>query len=310
LASYFVDVNRKLRNPKIIELQLFQETEASVYRDELTGLFNYRYFRECLPQEIARADRYDGALSLAMIDIDDFKHYNDRHGHQGGNEALVELARLLQHALRKTDVPVRYGGEEFALVMPSTPKDAARKVVERVRAQIQAHPFGADGGGAPRRLTVSIGIATYPADAEKADELVRSADNALYIAKSRGKDQVVLFGDDRCSYRRLKARLAGSYCVVEAEFRPFTTLDVSEGGILLLTDRQLVLGQLLDIRLEIPGVAAVGCAGRVVRIQQKEKGRYETAIMIDKIGAADRTRLTRFVRSELKKPGLARVRPA
>ena len=144
-----------------------------------------------------------------------------------------------------------------------------------------------------------MGVATFPADADDVEGLVRNSDNALYIAKSRGKNQVVLYGADRRSFRRIKANLDGSYCIVEDEVRPFTTLDVSEAGLLLLTDRKLLLGQLLDIKMKLPDATPpVGCAGRVVRVQQNGSGRYEAGISIDRIGPMDRTRLVRFLRGE------------
>ena len=109
LVRYFLEVNRKLKNPKVIELKLFEQTQASVYRDDLTGLWNFRYFREYLAREIDRGERYSPVLSLIMVDIDDFKHYNDRNGHEVGNQALATIARLLAESLRKIDVAARYG---------------------------------------------------------------------------------------------------------------------------------------------------------------------------------------------------------
>ncbi|MEE9293327.1 MAG: GGDEF domain-containing protein, partial [Acidobacteriota bacterium] len=141
LLSYFVEVNRQLHNPKIIELKLFEQAQASIYRDELTGLYNFRYFREYLVREIQRGERHMPPLSLVMVDIDNFKQYNDRNGHEAGNEALATIAGLLKEAIRKTDVSARYGGEEFVLVLPSTPKTDAHQVAERARENIESRPF-------------------------------------------------------------------------------------------------------------------------------------------------------------------------
>jgi len=115
LVSYFVDVNRKLENPKIMELRLFQETQASAYRDELTGLHIFRYLREHLPVELERVDRYGTSLSLIMIDVDDFKMYNDVYGHTSCNRVLVAIAGIINDSVRATDMAVRYGGEEFLI---------------------------------------------------------------------------------------------------------------------------------------------------------------------------------------------------
>ena len=136
LASYFVQVNRQLRNPKIIELQLFAETERSASRDSLTGLCNYRLFREHLDRELQKGRRVDSTLSLVMIDIDSFKNYNDLNGHEAGNQVLISIASLLRSSSRDVDIAARYGGEEFALVLPSTSKIGACRVAERALGNV------------------------------------------------------------------------------------------------------------------------------------------------------------------------------
>lgn len=295
LVHYFVNVNRTLKNPKVIELKLFQETQASVYRDELTGLFNYRYFREHLPREIERNDRHDNSLSLVMIDIDDFKRYNDNHGHLAGNRALVALAELIEEAIRASDVALRYGGEEFVVMLPYTSKTDSLIVAERIRRRIERHRFAAES------LTVSLGIAAYPGDSAEPDDLVQKADSAMYMAKSRGKNCVCLYGDDRRTFKRLDAKLEGTLCEVSAEYCPFTTLDVSEGGLLLLADRNLKVGSLVDISMSIDEeVDDVACTGRVVRVEENAEGDYQAALQIVDISQPDRYRFHEYLR---KTPG-------
>jgi diguanylate cyclase (GGDEF)-like protein len=299
LVSYFVDVSHKLKNPKVIELHLFEETQKSAYRDELTGLYNYRYFREQLPREIERYERYGSTVSLLMIDIDDFKHYNDQHGHQVGNDALIGVARLLKKGLRGADTPLRYGGEEFAVILPSTPKDLGLTVAERVRTRIAEHPFPHSESQPGGHFTVSLGLATCPADALDADGLLRCADRALYAAKGRGKNRTYLYGEDRRSFRRMKVELEGTFCEVDAEFHPFTTLDVSEGSLFLVVDQNLEVGSLLTIRIGIPEAdTEVACAARVIRVEQREDGRFRAAIRITEISQRARQRLVKFIQAE------------
>ena len=298
LVSYFVEVNRKLKNPKIIELKLFEQTQASVYRDELTGLYNFRYFRDCLNREIQRGERSNQPMSLIMIDIDNFKHYNDRSGHEEGNRALATIARLLVAALRRIDVPARYGGEEFALILPSTTKGGALQVAERTRQQIEQHQFPHEETQPGGRLTVSLGIATWPADAREADQLVQHADSALYIAKARGRNQVHLYGQNRRSFRRIDAALNGRLCQLAAEYHPLTTVNLSEGGFLFLVDRQLPIGSLLDISITLPSAGApMNASARVIRVEEQGPGRFETAIRIIDIAAADRARLAEYIQA-------------
>ncbi len=156
-------------------------------RDGLTGLYNHRTFHLLLQDEIARAERYGEGLALLMIDIDHFKRVNDAHGHQAGDAVLTGLGERLEAQLRKVDRVCRYGGEEIAVILPSTA--AATQTAERLRSVVAAAPFAvADGKTVP--ITLSIGVATYPTDGAGIDKLVSAADNALYAAKAGGRNRV------------------------------------------------------------------------------------------------------------------------
>jgi diguanylate cyclase (GGDEF)-like protein len=299
LVSYFVEVNRKLRNPKVIELALFEQTQASAYRDELTGLCNYRLFREHLAREVERSVRHSSPLTLAMVDIDDFKTYNDRNGHESGNEALRTIAEVLVRALRGSDIAARYGGEEFALILPSTTKAGARIVAERARRDVEKQPFAHEAGQPNGSLTVSLGIATCPADATDAGGLIRCADSAMYVAKNRGKNQVHLYGQDRRSYRRVHAALDGTFCLLAAEYHPLTTLNVSAGGLLFIAKRELPLGTLVAVTIRMPGYDhEINASGRVVRVEEKGDGTYEAALRILDMPTTDQAALVNYLRDD------------
>jgi diguanylate cyclase (GGDEF)-like protein len=170
--------------------------------DGMTGLFNRGHFRERLARELERRRRYDGPLSLLMIDIDDFKRINDTHGHPLGDEVIVCIGETLKVLSRATDVPGRYGGEEFMALLPETDAEGAMQVAERLRAEIASRPVRVDGT-APITITVSIGVATCPAgvDTPELDELIGRADTALYESKRGGRDRVTryTFGQVRSS---------------------------------------------------------------------------------------------------------------
>jgi diguanylate cyclase (GGDEF)-like protein len=158
--------------------------------DPLTGLYNRRHCEEILRSELARIRRYGGCCSVAMIDLDFFKAYNDSLGHLAGDALLRELAALLREHLRVSDVLARYGGEEFVLVMVNTPKADAIRVMERLRALVEQYPFRAGRAQPLGRLTVSVGIASCPDDGWEYEDLMRVADEALYAAKRLGRNQV------------------------------------------------------------------------------------------------------------------------
>lgn len=164
------------------------ELSRLVYTDPLTGLPNRRHFSERFEAEVARVARYGGSFTLALVDCDHFKDYNDRHGHPAGDDALRELGFLLRDGLRASDSVARIGGEEFAVLMVGAHPGMAAMVAERLRARIADYTFGATCDS----LTVSIGLASAPEDARTPDLLFALADQALYAAKGRGRNAVAV----------------------------------------------------------------------------------------------------------------------
>jgi len=159
-------------------------------RDGLTGLYNHRYFQENLALEILRSKRYTRTFSLVFLDVDFFKQYNDTHGHLQGDAVLVALSKLLIAGLRKTDFAVRYGGEEFVLLLPETSKENAFALAGTIREKIAAHPFPGRETQPQGKVTVSMGIAAFPEDGSDGSTLLHHADNALYQAKNSGRNRV------------------------------------------------------------------------------------------------------------------------
>ncbi len=162
--------------------------------DELTGIFNMRGFVAIANRLFAQAQRYDRPASLLMVDSDNLKQVNDQHGHEAGNRLLQHLVKAVQSQLRFTDVPARYGGDEFVVMLPDTPARGALEVAERMRRAVEEAPFSTDAGRVPS--TVSIGVASYPEDGRSMDALLARADRALYLAKEGGKNRVARFKPD------------------------------------------------------------------------------------------------------------------
>lgn len=160
--------------------------------DSLTGLHNHRYFQERLSLETSRAERYEHDLSLLMIDIDFFKTYNDTQGHPTGDAALRNLAQIMLRSIRSTDVAVRYGGEEFAIILPETTMQEAAATADRIRQAVEQEGLS-DDTKEPVQLTISIGVATYPDHGIDKQSLISAADTALYQAKAQGRNRVSVF---------------------------------------------------------------------------------------------------------------------
>jgi diguanylate cyclase (GGDEF)-like protein len=166
-----------------------KRAEALSVTDDLTHLYNSRYLNLVLRRETKRASRSGRPLSLLFIDLDGFKGVNDTHGHLFGSRALVEAAELIRTSARETDVPARFGGDEFAVVLPDTGGEGAFAVGERIRERVAGHRFLA-GDGLDVHLTASVGVATLPDAAASADELVAAADKAMYRVKDSGKNGI------------------------------------------------------------------------------------------------------------------------
>jgi diguanylate cyclase (GGDEF)-like protein len=167
-----------------------RDLREQAIRDALTSLYNRRFLQDYLPRELMRAAREPASLALLMFDLDRFKQLNDRAGHPAGDQVLVEMGALLTAHVRGSDVACRYGGEEFALVLPGATLDGAIRRGEEICAAIRGERDRLRG------VTASVGIALYPEHADDAEALLRAADEALYDAKAAGRNQVRVFGSD------------------------------------------------------------------------------------------------------------------
>jgi len=172
-------------------VSLYDNMKRMAVTDGLTGLFNHREFYQSLRRELERARRYRHTLSLLMIDVDDFKQFNDRFGHPAGDFALRNIADLLRKCARATDVIARYGGEEFAVILPESTPGGALMVAERIKIEVAGHNF-IQNAEEPVHLTVSIGIFSSDSGDVTEDQIVSFADEASYTAKKAGKNQVVV----------------------------------------------------------------------------------------------------------------------
>lgn len=174
---------------------LRRQTELLSVTDEMTGLYNFRYFSQKLKEEVTRCARYGHTLSLIMIDLDKFKDFNDTFGHPAGDEALRNLAVIMRNNIRDVDVAARYGGEEFSIILPETGPKEAEIIIERIREKVSTYNFVAKDHKKHRQLTISAGIASFSQDAKDMKELIDLADKALYYSKERGRNCVTYYRD-------------------------------------------------------------------------------------------------------------------
>jgi diguanylate cyclase (GGDEF)-like protein len=173
----------------ILRANLFEQTERMATTDGLTGLFNHRTFQARCEEALQLAARYQKKLSLALADIDHFKEVNDTYGHSAGDLVLKGVARILRQSARDTDVAARYGGEEFCLIMPETDTAGAKVIAERIRKQIEEAVFETELG--PVKVTLSLGIATFPDAGTDKQTIIDKADHCLYFAKQHGRNRSI-----------------------------------------------------------------------------------------------------------------------
>jgi diguanylate cyclase (GGDEF)-like protein len=288
--DYFQNIAVGIKNPKVVEMATFLATERSAITDGLTGLYNRPFFDASLRRELKRARRYGLAFSLVLLDLDDFKMVNDLHGHVVGDEALARLSDVIRASVREIDVACRYGGEEFALILPETSRTGAYIVSERIRVDAKetfdSKPLGSSPS-AQVSMSVSGGIAIYPTDSNSAEGLVRMADKALYRSKHEGKNRITLHAEEKRRSPRLDARklLVFRERRTRRDRSPdelrSETKNLSRNGALVESQIPVNVGTELEIDIYLPQQRSdFFLKGRVVRIEEApgDHARYHVGV--------------------------------
>jgi diguanylate cyclase (GGDEF)-like protein len=268
MCDYLVNIVRILECPKFMEFGKYEALLWQTTTDELTGLYNRRFFNEQLERELHRARRYGQPFSLLMIDIDDFKVINDNHGHPVGDAVLRELTRIMKAYLRSEDIAARYGGEEFVILLPHTDLEGARAFGERLLDKVMRHRF-------PRRLQVAFsgGIAGFPHHGRGAAALLKVADRSLYDAKLRGKGQISCSFDERRSASRYNADIQFQIHHPDGETHNADLRDISVTGLAGHAEGELFPGDKINVRLRDTSDRLVYLVeARVVWVKQEQRG--------------------------------------
>jgi diguanylate cyclase (GGDEF)-like protein len=279
VLDHFVNINRQLKNPHIIDVSLADRQDPSSTVDPRTGLWNARQFLAVLQKEIRRAKRYRLDLTMLYLDIDDFREINERHGELVGNILLREVAILIKNKIRDIDMAARLAGEEFGLILPETERMGAFLVAERIRQEMERHFLRRDVDGRPIAMTVTIGMAKYPEDAAIADRLVRRAEEAMHQAKARGGNTVGVYYRERRNYIRfgvsrqqvsikVQPAIGGEAGPAAPDHAP---LNISRSGLLFESDKPYTIGDEVTIVCQDGRAQGrVTLRARIVRIEEIE----------------------------------------
>jgi len=253
LMDYLRFFAGEFSDPRIIEGEYLYNITRSSVTDGLTGLYNQTYFKKILEKTINNQRRsVDSAFALVFLDLDHFKQYNDRCGHLEGDEALRACAEIITRNLRDGDVAVRYGGEEFALLLPNLERHSAFSVAERIRKGIEKHNFPKQELLDSGNLTISGGISIFPDSGSSLNEMIQAADKELYRAKER-RNCIYSFSEDRRRNSRRPVKSLVEYASFDgALYRPALSTDISEFGMGLGCETLLEAGMTLSLRLTRP----------------------------------------------------------
>ena len=269
------------QRPKIVEESDFARVIEGTTHDSLTALFNRPYFDQIFEQNLSLARRYNTDLSVLFLDVDDFKDVNDTHGHQVGDTTLQNIARIIQQEKRDSDVAARYGGEEFVLLMPHTENIHAFVLAERIRIRIEEQELNANG--TPYRVTISGGLASFPSNARNAQELLKKADSALYLAKGAGKNNISFYREEKRRYLRVK--FSQPIKIKDLGFNNTLSYDgmskdICIGGILFENNDPLPIGARIQLSVPIKDDEPLLLIGTVVRVEAFKENHYDIGMTI------------------------------
>jgi len=276
LLDYFFNVKSYMKSPKMIEIKDFLQIEHSANTDGLTGLFNQSFFKTNLKREIERSKRHNLKNSLIFFDIDNFKRVNNFFGHLEGDHVLSDIGKIIINNVREFDLPSRYGGDEFAIILPNTNKEEAFKVAFRITNDIEKYCASSQKFKEKSlRLTISCGIATYPDDVLSAKEILSYADRALYKAKFYDKVSSPIPFKERRRFPRyqiinsLRYRRIAFMESIEESLRSTFTKNISQGGVLFESPSPIEVDAELEFHLKSTTLdKEQRIIGKVVRFQQ------------------------------------------
>lgn len=300
-CDYFTNIDPMLKDLVFVNVHTLIQKERIALVDDLTGLHNRRYFKQVIEKEIENSRRFGEPFSILILDLDKFKEYNDAFGHPAGDRALRDLANIIKANSRTIDHTVRYGGEEFIIVLPRCNKKSAVMAADRYRKYVDEHYFEGEERLRSGNLTATIGVATFPDDADAGDTLLKKADEALYRGKEF-RNIVIAHGWNNRIHHRYQLCLDLDLKDGESGKRGKTykgrTMDISAGGTLCSVDHHIPSGRFVDVVLRSPETdRKLKMKAQVVRVNESlgESNRYHMGLSFKLHSARDQAALLEII---------------
>ena len=281
LGDYLFHHDQDEYTPFLIDAKNYEQIIQQSVKDRLTGLNNRAYFDQVFEQQLSLAQRYNTDLSLLFLDLDNFKDINDRYGHQTGDYVLQSVAALIEKEKRDSDIAIRYGGEEFVLLMPHTGSINGLILAERIRQLVSRTVLNHNDHAIS--ITISGGLASYPKDGDISSDILAVADQALYQSKGAGKNLISLFKKDKRRYLRVKFH--NPVYVKELEIDAIPTYagrgkDICIGGILFQNNEPLEIGSRIQMHTRIHKENRLLLIGTVMRVEAFGPDDYDIGVSI------------------------------
>jgi len=302
ICDYFCSIDMSLKTPKVVEISVFESKEKASRYDELTGLFNRSQLNESINQELARSNRHNYEFSILFLDLDHFKKVNDTYGHLAGDFVLKNMSRLVMEEIRTEDIAIRYGGEEILIILPQTGKMKALALGERIREKIKMTPNIYENKHI--NMTVSGGLASFPADGQNINELVEHADRGLYQAKSYGRDNIAIYSKNKRRFIRFDfftdIQVQKIDNLSASDEIATTTKNFSQTGLLFESKILFEIGDVVQLKIRLETNSShTQITGKVVRTEISEPTLYDIGISFIKTDQEIENDVSKFVNQYL-----------
>ncbi|HDS09287.1 MAG TPA: GGDEF domain-containing protein [Firmicutes bacterium] len=300
--DYFININFKVKSPILISRETLASLKDSAYKDELTLAYNKNMFYNILNREVSRCRRYSSPFSILLFDFDNFKDINDTYGHLIGDSVLKEFCRILNANLRPCDYIIRFGGDEFAVILPETKKEGGKDVADRILKFFDSYPIHVQDN-ISIYLGVSGGLGVFHPDTPLIEQLLAKIDDALYEAKKAGKKQVIPVAEKDEKFLEIPDDVKIGVAVISEEELPgWKENTLASSGIIFKNENLYSVNKIVKLTIRIPNnELEITAYGKIQKLKSLEGGKFELGVKFIHINADEYQILKHYILETIKK---------